>query len=161
MKKLVIVRHAKSSWKHNVIDFERPLNNRGLSDAALISEHHFFETFQPDLILSSDAKRARTTAQIFIDSLKLHHVDFQLNNKLYDFAGNDLIEVIKNCDNSVNNLMVFGHNYAITSFVNFYGSLPIDNVPTSGLVCITFPIDDWKDLSPGECSFKVFPKDLK
>ena len=161
MKKIVIVRHAKSSWKHNVIDFERPLNNRGLNDALLISKHDFFKNFKPDLILSSDAKRARTTAEIFIKSLKLYDVDFQLNNKLYDFAGNDLIEVIKNCSNSINNLMVFGHNYAITSFVNFYGSFSIDNVPTSGLVCIEFHISDWKDLTPGQCNFKVFPKDLK
>jgi len=161
MKKIVIVRHAKSSWKHNVIDFERPLNDRGLRDAKLISEHKFFEDFIPDLIISSDANRAQTTAKIFIDSVNLKNVDFQLNNRLYDFSGNDLFDVIKNCDDSINNLMVFGHNHAMTAFVNLYGSLPIENVATNGLVCIEFDINSWKNLSRGLTLFKVFPKDLK
>lgn len=161
MKTITIIRHAKSSWEHQVTDFERPLKKRGLEDSMLVSRYAKDKINVPNLILSSDAKRAKSTAEIFIKTLNCQHVDFQLNNKLYDFSGNDLIEVINNCDDTVSNLMIFGHNFAITSFVNMYGSLPFDNVPTSGLVSINFDIDNWKNLVPGKTVFKIFPKDLK
>ncbi|MBU2940101.1 histidine phosphatase family protein [Lacinutrix sp. C3R15] len=161
MKKITIIRHAKSSWKYQVIDFERPLNERGLADAVLVSTYAKTKIFKPDLILSSDANRAKTTAGIFIKNLGFQEVAFQLNNKLYDFAGEDLIHTIKNCSQDINHLMLFGHNYAITSFVNIYGSVLYDNIPTSGLVSIEFDIDNWKKLIPGKTILKIFPKDLK
>ncbi|QRM90466.1 histidine phosphatase family protein [Lacinutrix sp. WUR7] len=161
MKKLTIIRHAKSSWEHPVIDFERPLKKRGLEDASLVSSYAKDKIIIPDLILSSAANRARSTAAIFIKTLDFQHVDFQEDNKLYDFAGKDLIEVINSCDNAINHLMIFGHNFAITSFVNAYGSVLYDNVPTSGLVSIDFDTDTWQNLSAGKTVLKIFPKDLK
>lgn len=161
MKRITIIRHAKSSWEHQVTDFERPLKKRGLEDSVLISTYAIDKINIPDLILSSDAERAWSTAKIFIEKLNFEHIDFQINNKLYDFSGNDLIEVIKECDNTVINLMIFGHNFAITSFVSTYGSVLFDNVPTSGLISIDFNIDRWQDLVPGKTVFKIFPKDLK
>jgi phosphohistidine phosphatase len=161
MKKVTIIRHAKSSWEHPVIDFERPLKKRGLEDASLVSSYAKDKIISPDLILSSDAIRARTTAAIFIKILNFQSIDFQTNSKLYDFAGNDLIQVIKSCDNAINHLMIFGHNFAITSFVNTYGSVVYDNVSTSGLVSIDFDIDTWQKLTTGKTILKIFPKDLK
>jgi len=161
MKKLKIIRHAKSSWKYQVIDFERPLKDRGIADAFLVATSAKSKFFKPDLILSSDAIRAKSTAEIFIKNLGFNSIDFKLNNKLYDFSGEDLIEVIKKCDANVDHVMIFGHNYAITSFVNTYGSVVYDNVPTSGLVSIEFKMDDWKNLAPGKTILKIFPKDLK
>ncbi|WP_055445031.1 SixA phosphatase family protein [Lacinutrix himadriensis] len=161
MKKITIIRHAKSSWEHPVIDFERPLKERGLEDAFLVSSYAKDKIISPDLILSSDAIRARSTADIFIKKLNFQSIDFQTNNKLYDFAGNDLIQVIKSCDNAINHLMIFGHNFAITSFVNTYGSVVYDNVSTSGLVSIDFDIDTWQNLTTGKTVLKIFPKDLK
>ncbi|WP_452230180.1 MULTISPECIES: SixA phosphatase family protein [unclassified Lacinutrix] len=161
MKKITIIRHAKSSWEHRVTDFERPLKKRGLEDAFLVSFYAKNKIIIPDVILSSDANRARSTAAIFIKTLNFQEVDFQTNNKLYDFSGNDLIQVINNCDNNVDHLMIFGHNFAITSFVNTYGSVLYDNVPTSGLVSIDFNIDTWQNLAPGKTMLKIFPKDLK
>ncbi|MBQ0786688.1 MAG: histidine phosphatase family protein [Oceanihabitans sp.] len=161
MRKITIIRHAKSSWEHRVTDFERPLKKRGLEDAFLVSSYAKDKIIMPDFILSSDAKRARSTAAIFIKTLNFENIDFQENNKLYDFSGNDLIEVIKNSANGINHLMIFGHNFAITSFVNTYGSVLYDNVPTSGLVSIDFNINSWQNLAPGKTVLKIFPKDLK
>ena len=77
------------------------------------------------------------------------------------FQGENLLQVIKNCDDTVNNLMVFGHNHAITAFVNTYGDKFIDNVPTCGVVIIEFNINNWKDLKKGKTVKTLFPKDLK
>jgi phosphohistidine phosphatase len=161
MKNLTIIRHAKSSWEYQVTDFERPLKNRGIKDAQLISNYVKNKILIPDLILCSDSKRTRSTAQIFIKNLDLKNIDMKFDNDLYVFSLRNLLQKIKNCDDSVNNLMLFGHNHAITDFTNTFGSIHFDNVPTCGLIQIRFNIDYWKNLNKGETIFSIFPKDLK
>ena len=161
MKKLILVRHAKSSWKNNVIDHERPLNKRGYNDALMLSKYLKSKTLKIDSVLSSDAVRAKTTADIFIDNLNISQEIFSLNHVLYDFSGENLIQTIKECDHSINYLMIFGHNHAITSFVNTYGDKYIDNVPTCGVTTIEFEIDFWKNLNQGKTISTLFPRDLK
>ncbi|MFI1744089.1 SixA phosphatase family protein [Thalassobellus sediminis] len=161
MKKLILVRHAKSSWKHNVIDHERPLNERGLSDANMVSKSLYSKEEGLDMLMSSDAIRAKTTADIFISNLNISNDIVSFNHDLYDFEGRNLKRVIEECNNSINNLMVFGHNHAITAFVNSFGDQYIENVPTCGVVSIEFEIKDWNDLKQGKTVFTLFPKDLK
>ncbi len=161
MKNLYLVRHAKSSWEYDLSDHERPLNKRGLKDANLVSNHLKNNLDLPDLVISSDAVRAKTTATIFVDNLGISKDIFQLDNSLYDFGGSDLTEVIKGCDDSVDTLMVFGHNHAMTYFVNTYGNKPIGNVATSGFTHIELNIDSWKDLKKGITIQTLFPKQLK
>ena len=161
MKKLILVRHAKSSWKHNVIDHERPLNNRGLEDAHLVSK--YFSTFKimPDLLISSDANRAKTTAEIFISTLNISNKIVQYNHEVYDFSGEMLTRTIKSCSKSIDCLMVFGHNHAVTDFANSYGNKIIDNIPTCGVVVIDFETSDWNDIKHGNTIEIISPKDLK
>jgi len=161
MKNLIIVRHAKSSWEHELTDFERPLNGRGINDARIISNHIKNKVFFPDLILCSDSIRTISTAKIFIKNLNLKDTEFQLDHDLYVFSLGNLIEKIKSCNDTVNNLMLFGHNYAITDFANTFGSIQFNNVPTCGLIQIKFNINSWKHLNKGDTVFSVFPKDLK
>ena len=161
MKKLILVRHAKSSWEHNVTDHERPLNKRGFSDANLVSNSLKNKSISLDFVLSSDAVRAKTTAEIFMVTLNIDKRIFKLNYNLYDFSGSELVKVISGCEDEINNLMVFGHNHAITAFVNAYGDKYIGNVPTCGVTMIEFEIDSWKDLKPGKTVLSVFPRDLK
>lgn len=161
MKKIIIVRHAKSSWKHDVIDHERPLNNRGNSDANLVSNYFSENGLNVDFVISSDAIRTKSTANIFISNLNIDKSIFHLNHDLYDFSGSNLVKVIKGCNDSIDNLMVFGHNHAITAFVNTYGDSYIDNVPTCGVVIIAFDIESWKDLKSGSTIKILFPRDLK
>ena len=161
MKKLITIRHAKSSWEYDVIDHERPLNERGESDATLVSKHLESFNLNPDLILSSDAMRAKTTANIFVENCNFGNNEVHLNHELYDFAGHNLLKVIKNCKDSINTLMIFGHNHALTAFVNTYGNKYIDNVTTAGVVIIDFDIESWKNLKPGKTMLTLFPRHLK
>jgi len=159
MKTLILVRHAKSSWEHHFIDHERPLSLRGFKNAEMIS-NELKSQINPDLIVSSEAVRAKTTAEIFIKNLNFNFKKFNLNDDLYDFSGDSLIRVIKNCNDTVDELMIFGHNNAITNFVNSYGDISIDNVPTCGVTIISFEIDRWKDLKRGRTIKTLFPRDL-
>ena len=161
MKKLILIRHAKSSWEYDVIDHQRPLKERGYKDAALVSKVLQKLNLNIDFVLCSDAVRTRMTSEIFISELNINPEIVKLNHDLYDFSGNDLIRTIKSCDTTVNTLMVFGHNHAITDFVNTYGSTFIDNVPTSGVVIIEFDIDNWKALKPGITQNTFFPRNFK
>lgn len=159
-RKIALVRHAKSAWNYGVKDHERPLEDRGIRDANLVSntlKGHFY----PDLVLSSDAVRAKSTASIFAINLGIDEREIHLNRRLYDFSGDNLIEVIKNCDDCVYNLLIFGHNDALTYFVNQFGDANIDNVPTSGLVIIEFYIPRWSDLKKGKTIQTLFPKHLR
>ncbi len=161
MKTLYLVRHAKSSWEYDLIDHERPLNNRGFKDANLVSKHLKKSIGLPDLVLSSDAVRAKTTAYIYAKNLGINEEGIVLNHQLYDFSGRDLTHVISNCDDDIKTLMVFGHNHAMTAFVNTFGDTYTDNVATSGFTHLEFDIDSWKDLKPGKTIQSLYPKQLK
>lgn len=161
LKKIILVRHAKSSWKFDLIDHQRPLKTRGYNDANIVSKSFKREGITVDKLVSSDAVRAKTTAEIFIKNLNIDESIIEFNHNLYDFSGEKLIEFIKNSSNVVNNLMIFGHNHAITAFVNTFGTEYIDNVPTSGVVIMAFDIMDWSDLKPGKTLKTIFPRDFK
>ena len=161
MKKLIVVRHAKSSWKHNIRDLDRPIKNRGITDITVVSKEFKRKYVHPDVVFSSPARRALDTCNIF-----LKHIEFSYNNaiispEIYDFGGNSLINFIKSIDNTYNNVMLFGHNHALTYFVNTYGDNYIDNLPTSGLVIFEFDIDIWEDLKPGKIKDIIIAKNLR
>ena len=161
MKQLILIRHAKSSWRHNVIDHKRPLSNRGFNDAQIISNHLSSSNLKVELVLSSDATRAKTTANIIVSNLGINQELFSLDHDLYDFSGENLIKTIKNCENEIGCLMVFGHNHAITAFVNSFGDKYIENVPTCGVVIIEFDINNWKNINKGKTIKTLFPRDFK
>ncbi|MFD2562082.1 SixA phosphatase family protein [Aquimarina rubra] len=161
MKTLYIIRHAKSSWEFDLEDHKRPLNKRGLNDADLIGKKLKTLVKSVDQILSSDAERAKTTARIVLDNLDFPESIFMLEPKLYDFSGHQVVEVIKNCNDEINDLMIFGHNHAFTSIANLYGDKMIDNLPTAGVVGIWFDVDSWKNINVGKTVLTLFPKELR
>lgn len=161
MKNLILVRHAKSSWDYQVSDDKRPLSELGMADSQLVSQEFKYHSFQPDMIFSSHANRAITTCKIFMKNLKLSDNLLITSNKLYDFSGENVIDFIKSFDKQLNNVIIFGHNYAFTSISNRFGSVFIDNLPTCGLVWIQFDIDSWEDVENGTTKLIIKPKDLK
>lgn len=161
MKNLIFVRHAKSSWNYDVSDYFRPLKNKGIIDAQLIAKHFLTYEITPDLIITSGAKRAKTTAEIFNKQIQIKPEQFLVNDALYDFSGGSVLETITSCSNNIDKLMLFGHNHAFTSLVNRLGDFYIDNVPTCGLVSLTFKVNKWPDVSKGKTNFWLFPKTLR
>lgn len=161
MKKLILVRHGKSSWNEDLPDDERPLKKRAYKDADLVI--NAFSGFKKDrlTIWSSYAVRALTTANIFKDKLSIPDSRFEVKNDLYTFNGSQLLKVIESCSDEIDALMVFGHNPAMTSVVNRLGDQDFDNIPTTGLSMIEFETDSWKSLKHGKTLLYLFPKNLR
>lgn len=156
---LILIRHAKSSWEGNLIDHERPLLVRGIEDAQLV-----FNKISPLLdieykILSSTSMRTTQTAKIFCAINAINFEDIIFNDELYTFNLSEFEKVISK--NFKKNLIIFGHNNAITDFVNKFGDYYIENVPTCGVVMFKF--DELDTFSPkkGVIIKTIFPRDLK
>lgn len=163
MKKIVFIRHAKSSWDYDASDIDRPLKMRGIEDAYLVADKLKNHLSTPDKIVSSPANRAIHTALIFLRQLNIDPSLISINQSLYDFEGTSLMENIQNTDNQINTLMLFGHNHAMTSVVNMLGNKFIDNVPTAGVVVINFTSSTWQQVTKeqGTTELTLFPKDFK
>lgn len=161
MKKLILIRHAKSSWNAITDDLSRPLSKRGVSDAHLVSHALIGHLPSKVIVWSSPAKRAKETATIFCQNMEMNIDCIIKNDDIYTFERSELRNAIKMCKNEHDTLILFGHNDAITKFVNKFGSETFENVPTSGVVVINFDTDDWSTIEKGDTELTIFPRDLK
>lgn len=158
MKNLFLIRHAKSSWDLPLSDIDRPISQRGINDALLVSSK--LNKLLPNrfVVWSSIAKRTQETCYIFAQNLLIPIENIIFRKDLYTFDYLDLYEKIKECDNQFENIILFGHNDAITNFVNSFSNKYIDNVPTSGVVQIEFDNDNWLNIKKGKVKSILFPK---
>lgn len=161
MKKLILVRHGKSSWEYSVSDRDRPLNERGINDALLVSSALESKSMEVDAVFSSPANRALHTCVIFLRQLNFSYQKLMIADELYDFSGDEVFRFIENLDDKLNAVMIFGHNHAFTHIVNSWGSFYIDNVPTCGLVELNFEVDSWSAITKGKTVQTIFPKQLR
>lgn len=161
MKALVIVRHAKSSWDFPLDDFNRPLSQSGMRDARLVAseaKQYLPETF---VIWSSKAKRAADTAIIFAQEWNFPIESIVFKETLYTFDERELHKIIQSCPDSINNLVVFGHNEAVTNFVNQAATLSVGHISTAGFVLMNFNTNSWEKLSQGVIKKSILPRDLR
>jgi phosphohistidine phosphatase len=165
MRELFLIRHAKSDWGTEFLkDVDRPLNERGYSDAYFMSKWFLKNKKTPDLILSSTATRALNTGLIFARALEFDMKNFLLEEKIYESSVATLLSVLREQADNAQSLMVFCHNPCITEICNrLNDDVFIDNVPTCGIVNLNFEIDNWRDLGDkkGHMGFFQFPKDFR
>ncbi len=161
MKRLILVRHGKSSWEQEVDDKKRPLKNRGVKDGTLVANAFSKFNDRELFVWSSPATRALETARIFKEILNIPDNNFHINSSLYTFNSKDLLQEIQNFTVNVDNLMVFGHNPATTNVVNQLGDKYFDNIPTTGLTVIDFEAHTWENIKTGKTILSLFPKNLR
>ncbi|CAM4234696.1 phosphohistidine phosphatase [Pedobacter westerhofensis] len=147
-KQLIVVRHGKSDQgTYGMSDFERTLNHRGNKNAHEMAERITQKDIIPELIVSSPAVRALTTARHFADVLKISYDDIQLEASVYEANTTALLKVINQLNNDFERIALFGHNPGLTELVNYLADAKIYNLPTAGVVVIDFPFDDWQMVS--------------
>ena len=164
MKRLTLVRHAKSDWSlPGQQDWDRALNKRGQRDAPEMARRLRARKLKPDVILSSPAVRALATATIMARELKVAASIVRQDERLYLAGPADMLTVIRELGGNARHLMVFGHNPGITEFANRLSAGDrIDNMPTSAVFTATFAIADWSELDWGNGQDAQFdyPKNL-
>jgi len=146
MKKLYIIRHAKSDWNDDTLDdYDRPLNKRGQRDAPMMGQFLFSKNIKPDLIISSPALRAITTAQLIAKEIKYEKVIVP-NQYIYDAYVTALQEVVEYIHDSNDTVFLVGHNPGVSSLAYMLcGSK--ENFSTCAVLEIEFDCDSWMDAS--------------
>ncbi len=144
---LYIGRHAKSSWDFpGWADIDRPLADRGLQNAYDMADRMKKRGDKPGLIISSPANRALHTAVIYARVLKYSLERLVINDDLYMGGEDSILQVISMVDNSVDSLMIFGHNPDFTYLANYFMNDQIYNIPTCGLMKLRFGVSGWGDI---------------
>ncbi len=146
MKTLLVLRHAKSSWKNdNLADFARPLNNRGKRDAPRMGDLIRREDIVPDLIISSSAKRALTTAEAAAMACG-YESEIKATRALYHAWSDDYLEELNEVPDEYGTVMIVGHNPGMEDLVEELTG-EWTSMPTAALAQISLEIERWSELS--------------
>ena len=161
MKTLILVRHAKSSRDDPALpDRERPLNDRGLKDAPMMGQRLAKAHVKPDLIVSSPAVRALTTAQAIAREIGYdeHHVE--VDERLYATSSDALLAIVHTLDKKLDRVMLFGHNPEFTALAHRLSDEVVD-MPTCAVAEFRYDTKTWADIggiAPAKVALSA-PKD--
>lgn len=148
MKSLYFIRHAKSDWSINHLsDIDRPLNERGYNDAYKMSLILKEKKIIPDLIISSPAVRAISTALIFCRNLNYDPKSIQISKNLYDTSVKEYLQVVSKIESKHAVVLLFGHNPTITNAANTLTNALAQEMPTCGIVGMQSEVKDWDAFS--------------
>ena len=157
MKNLLIIRHAKSDQSFFGNDFERPLNERGKTDAPMMAGRLVKKNITVDAFVSSPAKRAKKTAAFFAGAYKIPEAEIILVSALYNAPADAFYEVVAALPDQFNTVALFSHNPDITYFVNsLHTKVRVDNMPTCGIFAVDANITEWKDFLKTNKTFLFF-----
>ena len=157
MKTLLILRHAKSSWKDtHLIDHQRPLNKRGKKAAPEMARRLLKRGVRPDVIVSSDARRAMETAVSMAEILGVSPKAIRQNPDLYHGAPDRILDVVHRFNDQWKQVMVVGHNPGLTELSNRFTRNPIANIPTAGVVELRFNTRSWRNIDRDNLAFSWF-----
>ena len=146
MKKIFLMRHAKSSWKDpGLTDDERPLKKRGRKDAKRMAKVLEANDLFPDLILCSSARRAVETVEILVETLGYEN-EIIYSDTLYMGEPGDFIEALKTLDNDIETVMIVAHNPGLEAYVQIIDG-EIESMPTAALGHMVLSLEDWQELS--------------
>ena len=160
MKTILISRHAKSAWDDATLtDFERPLNHRGHKDAPEMAKKIKESGFRPDVLISSPANRALTTAQYYSKTFNLPVNEMK---KLYHGMPEDYLAVLHELEDEINTAMLFGHNPGITHIANLIQPGVTDNIPTASVIIARCVVKTWEELDWRNCRLEkiAVPKEV-
>jgi phosphohistidine phosphatase len=157
LKQILLVRHAKSSWNNpSLPDFDRPLNDRGESDAPSMAKKIKERKIKLDALITSPAKRAKQTCKYFAKELDIRKKNIVEERELYEAGPGNFLTVIENLKNKWDNIAIFSHNPGISNFANSLTETRIDDMPTCAVFAIKADVKKWKDFNEAKKQFWFF-----
>ncbi len=161
MKKLYLIRHAKSDWsEEDRSDFERSLNKRGKKDLPFMAQRLKKFGIKPDLILSSPAKRAKKTVKVLAETIGYPCDKISYEESLYDSSYTAYRYLLDSLDEKFNSVFIVAHNPTLTEVGERLSGAILTNIPTCSIVCIEFDVKSFKDIEEesGKIIFFDYPK---
>jgi phosphohistidine phosphatase len=150
------MRHAQSADKqHSQHDKDRELTATGMREAATIGHFLKKNNYDVDLIISSAARRAESTATVIHGILNLQS-EITINEELYEASVRNLMETVTHLDDDFKNILIIGHNPYISYFAEHLTKAEIGNMETAGLVSIRFEISKWEEATEDIGSFENY-----
>ncbi len=157
MKYLYLIRHAKASWEDaNLQDFDRPLTPVGEEDAKTMALALKKQKAKPDLIIASPALRSIKTAEIMAEEFSYPLKKIKTEMLIYNGGVEDMVELIKHIDSKINTAFYFGHNPSLTWLTHYLCDSAKMNIPTCGVVGISFNMKTWPHISDAETKLITF-----
>lgn len=161
MKKIYLIRHAKSSWKDETLDdFSRPLNGRGKRDVEFMGKRLALFHVEPDAIFSSTAKRAEKTAKALAKSIAFDRKKIVYTDALYESTFEHYLELLHGMDDAYESIFLIAHNPTITEVGERLSGAILSNIPTCAIVCISFDVEHFSEITEesGHILFFDYPK---
>lgn len=161
MKTLLLIRHSKSDWSDtSITDKERPLNKRGKRDAPFMARLIKEKGIIPDAMMTSPAERAIQTAKYFSEEFNFDSRKIMIRDEVYSQGASAIRKILSQLNDSYNCVFLFGHNPDITLLANQLSDTFIENIPTTGVVCVDFQFESWQKLltQQGKLRFFEYPK---
>ncbi len=157
MKTLHLIRHAKScSGDSSTSDIERSLNDKGMRACAKMAQHIVDAGCGFNHVFCSAANRAQQTIDGINQALDENEVDWIVDDQLYTFDSQDILKWCMRLDDSLDDVVIVGHNPALTEFCNYLGDRYIDNMPTCGYAKLEITSERWRDLGEGTAKLATF-----
>jgi len=164
VKILYLARHAKSSWAEYALrDFDRPLNDRGLRDAPVMGRVIRDTGQPPEIIVTSPALRALTTARLLAGAMDLPESVVVELRKLYSATPETILEAVNELDDEAERAMLVGHNPGMSILAGELSRGGIGHMPTCSVASFELPVKSWMDVRPGRGRLRFFetPKRLR
>jgi len=159
MKTLYLMRHAKSSWSFDDLsDQQRPLNDRGRDDAPLMGQALAKRNTKLDLLVSSPAVRAMSTAALVAHELEYPADKIEVVEAIYEATVPDLLTVVRQLPDTADSVLLVGHNNTLTDFANLLSPSEIPEMPTAAIVCLKFSTDQWAQADRANAEYYFFDK---
>jgi phosphohistidine phosphatase len=163
MRKLIIMRHGKSSWDNSQLsDIERPLKSRGIKEAALVSVELSRIKAVPESIITSPATRARDTAIIVAQHIGFDLKNLQTDPSVYGANADQMLRILSYVTGNPKSIMIFGHNPTFTQLINKLQEDYLDNLPTCGCFGFKLDIDSLEEIVDAKSKkwFEIIPSKL-
>ncbi|MCE3232442.1 MAG: phosphoglycerate mutase protein [Rickettsiaceae bacterium] len=170
MKKLYLLRHAKSDYPQNVDDHDRPLNKRGQEASKLIGKYIKENNLIPEKILCSDAVRTSMTAKNITREAGAN-ITISFMKELYLATPGEILKILAKVDDKVNSVMVVCHNPGVEQLAKLLTASGDANsiaqlktkYPTAGLACFSIDTESWGEINPGSANLDrfVIPRELE
>jgi phosphohistidine phosphatase len=155
VKQLYIVRHARAV-EPNGDDVKRGLMKSGGADAEKMSRRFKKLADVPDVLISSSAKRARQTAEIFAKAFGVKNRKIRQQSEVYEGGMSAIMGLLKELDAAISSAMIFGHVPSLNELADSLLKDFKDEIPTCGIVAIDLSIENWGELAGGVGSLVFF-----